>query len=69
MIADTTKVFHVKISATEKRLTHAFFLVPHLEIHTFLMSAARFKVGVEIVYRKDWARGGTDRTIDIPDPS
>lgn len=60
MIADTTKVFHVKISATGKRLTHAFFLVPHLEIHTFLMSAARFEVGVEIVYRKGWA--GVEQT-------
>lgn len=32
MIADSTKVFHVKISAMRKRLTHAFSLIPHLEI-------------------------------------
>lgn len=52
MIADSTKVFHVKISVMGKRLTHSFSLVPYLEIHIFLVSAAGFEVGVEIVDRK-----------------
>lgn len=65
MTADSAKVFHVKISTMGRRLTHAFCLVSHLEIHTFFMSDPRFEVGLEIVYREGWGWSGTDKTIDV----
>ena len=46
-----------------------FSLLSHAKIHTFLKSALRFEVGMEILYRKGGGWSGTDKTMDAYDSS
>ena len=41
MTSENTKVFHLKIFTTREGRTHAFSLVPHLDIHILARCSGR----------------------------